>query len=216
MKTNAKKLALAATAVAATQAPAAVIMSPTVGSGLTPPPSNGVTNWDVDNDGTVDFALRHNLSTFSTTNRASFDDRNGGRLVVPTAAPADQISKLGVGFVVGATMAGAKFHAAAQATNTMTNNGNIGGDANAAGWAKGDTGYFGFKFTNGTGTHYGWGELTISGSPVGQGFKLNRAYYESIADQSITVVPEPMSVAAYALGALATAGYLRRRRQAGA
>jgi hypothetical protein len=203
-------VAASATAALASQSQAAIILSPTVGAGIKPPAANGNFDWDVDNDGTFDFRLVNEATTC-----AWFDNLNGGRLVVPEDAGADGILKLNAGFLVRNTMTGAKFWAGAQAYNTITAYGGIGGDAGQGGWAVGNTGYFGFKFTNASGTHYGWGEMSITGAPVGQGFTVNTAYYESTVNQQIAAgdtgaVPEPGSIGLLALGAL---GVLARRKR---
>lgn len=197
----------AAMAVMPTGAGAAIIAS--TGLPLSPPASSGANNWDVDGDGTPDFKLQ-NSST-----EAYFDDLNGGRLVVPGAVGAGGIAQLASGFTVGATLAtGYKFHAAAQSSNAITSSGAVV----AAGWSIGDTDFFGFKFTNASGTHYGWGELNITGSPTGAGYSILRAFYEDQADTAIQVgatasAPAPSSLALLALGA-AGAPLLRRRRRA--
>ena len=210
------KLAVAASATAAiaSQAEGDIIMSPTVGAGIKPPAAPGSFYWDVDNDGTFDFRLLNLAGSF-----AYFDDQNGGRLVVQVTAVHNGILKLNAGFLVKNTVTGAKFWAAAQVYNTITTRGEIAGNASYGGWEIGDTGYFGFKFTDVGGTHYGWGEMTISGIPWGQGFTINEAYYEGTVGQQIVVgdtgaIPEPGTLSLLALGALGTLG--RRKRTAAA
>ena len=58
--------------------------------------------------------------------------------------------------------------------------------------------------------------MTISGTPVGQGFTINEAYYEGTAGQQIAVgaIPEPGTLSLLALGALGA--HSRRRRTAAA
>jgi hypothetical protein len=116
-------------------------------------------------------------------------------------------------------MPGFKFFTYAQGTITVSlSSGGIGGDLGAQGWNKGETGFFGFKFTNGTGTHYGWGEITI---PLGSSlFAITKAYYETTPDTPILVgatggvIPEPSTCALALLAAGGVAAYKGRRKQA--
>ena len=131
--------------------------------------------------------------------------------------------------MVGATLASAyKFHTSAQESNSITfrgaagASGLIGPGAADGGWSVGETGFFGFKFTSGADTHFGWGELNISGSPIGSGYTILRAYYETTPGASIKVgdteggngtVPEPSTLAMFALGAAGVTLARRRRKQ---
>jgi hypothetical protein len=209
--------ALAAASAACGTAQAAVILSPTVGSGIQPPNTPGTTFWDVDNDGVNDFRLMH---FFSSLTWAEMRDTNGGRLVIPLSAPSNRgIWKLNIGFIVQASMtgSGAKFNALPLVSNTITTNGANAGNAalNWGGWAWGDTGFFGFSFTSGGNTHYGYGQMTIGAPGVaGQRFRINYAYYESTPNTPIVVgaVPEPSKIALLALGVLGLAALARRRK----
>ena len=82
------------------------------------------------------------------------------------------------------------------------------------------TGFIGFRFDiQGTGTHYGWGEVQItlnpSGHPRAAKFEILRAYYNDEPDQPVYVnnqIPEP-SVPNLALLGMGLAGLRRWRRQ---
>jgi len=134
-------------------------------------------------------------------------------------------AKLSAGFNIGATMSGFSFFPDPE-FNSMTRNGNIGSAAGGNGWTLGDIGFFGFKFTNSSGVHYGWGQINIHGATggfvIGQGFTLTDAYYNSVAgapiavgDTGSTAVPEidpaaAGSVLSLVIGSLAM---LERRRK---
>jgi hypothetical protein len=104
--------------------------------------------------------------------------------------------------------------------------GDVGGDVGEQGWAIGNTGYFGFKFFNASGVHYGWGQASFTGTQ-GHGFTFTEAYYSSTPDASITVgdrgtaVPEidpasAGSVLSLVMGSLAMLERRRMRRAADA
>ena len=214
-----QKLAVAsgaAAAIAGVAAPqsaeAGIVQSTTLP--MSPPASVGFNNsWDVDGDGTNDFLLKNNST------QAVFAELGPARLVDPSSRY-NGFAELSPGFNVGAVMTGFKFGSVAT-NNAITSNGAIAGSAAAQGWAIGNTGYFGFKFSNTGGVHYGWGQMSITGTPVGQGFTITEAYYNDTPDVSITVgdtgaasVPEidpasASSVLSLVMGSLAM---LERRR----
>ena len=187
-----QKLALASGAGAALagafvpqSAEAEIVRSTTLP--LSPPASSGSNFWDVDGDGTNDFRLRNRASS-----SASLTELGPARFVSPAARTDDGFAKLNAGFNVGGSMtAGYKFFSTAQRGISITTNGRIGGDAGADGWALGDIGYFGFKFSNASGIHYGWGQANVHGATggysVGQGFTFTEAYYNTTPNASIQV-----------------------------
>jgi hypothetical protein len=152
---------------------------------LSPPVSAGSNFWDVDGDGTDDFKLSNDANSF-----ALLEELGAARFVAPSSRASMGFAKLSSGFDVGAVMTGFKFLSSAQQSIRMTRSGNLAGVA-GQGWALGDTGYFGFKFSNGSGVHYGWGQINIHGTTggysVGQGYTLTEAYYNSTPDASIQV-----------------------------
>jgi hypothetical protein len=148
----------------------AIIASPNAPIG--PPTSIGVNNLDVDGDGTPDFKLQ-NVGGQS----ALLTELSGGRFVGTNGRANDVFAKLSSGFVVGPTMAGHKFLASAQFGITMTTSSNIGSDASLQGWNMGETGLFGFKFTSGPNTYYGWGEVVFdpaNNGTAGHGFRFTK------------------------------------------
>lgn len=195
---------------------ASIVQSPTVGSGVSTPSSTGTTTWDIDGDSVNEFELTQVTSATPSNIFAYFNSAPGafGRLVVPGTATNNGIAKLNYGFEVGATLAsGNQFLTAPQNSNSVTTYGtNVGGDAANGGWSIGDTGFFGFRFQLAGNTHYGWGELMISGLDTGTSFIIMDAYFENTPDESIEVgqVPEP-NVALLALGAAGVAAWRRRR-----
>ena len=188
-----QKLAVASGAAAAfagvaapQSAEAGIVQSTTLP--MSPPASVGSNFWDVDGDGTNDFRLRHSSSSTSSTRYATLTELGPARFVSPAARASDGFAKLNAGFNVGGSLvAGYKFFSSPQAGITITSSGAIGGKAGAQGWAIGDTGYFGFKFSTMSGVHYGWGQISITGTPVGQGYTLAEAYYNDTVGASIEV-----------------------------
>jgi hypothetical protein len=181
-----QKLAVAsgaAAAIAGVAAPqaaeAGIVQSNTLP--MSPPASSGSNYWDVDGDGTMDFRLSNNSGV------AQLQERGAAQFVAPSSRTASGFAKLSLGFDVGAVMTGFKFLSVNYQYIQITSSGAIGGDAGAQGWAIGDTGYFGFKFQNTSGVQYGWGQISITGTPVGSGFTFTEAYYNTTPDASIQV-----------------------------
>ena len=178
--------AAAFTGVAAPQlSEAGIVQSTTLP--LSPPVSRGYSYWDVDGDGTNDFQLRNRV-----TATARLTELGPARFVSPAARTTCGFAKLNAGFNVGSVLAtGYKFSNYAQIGIAITTSNSIGSNAGTQGWALGDTGYFGFKFSNTSGVHYGWGQINIHGTTggysIGQGYTFTAAYYNDTPDASITV-----------------------------
>jgi len=153
------------------------------------------TTWDVDGLGSTGPGLRNNGNS-----SASFTGSNvvGGSSGISNLENGDIVSAAGASFI----------------DCTVTSSGDVA--ALLSGWTKNVTGKFGFRFTKSAVTNYGWGELRISGTPVGQGLTITKAYYESVAGAPITVgvIPEPGSLALLALGAAGVAAWRARRTRA--
>jgi len=193
---------------------------------LSPPVSEGYVNWDVDGDGTNDFRMSNSSSLAMAT------ELGASRFVAPKNQNVDGFAKLASGFVVGSNLGTAyKFFVGRQFGIIITSSSSIGTDVTQGGWAMGDIGFFGFKFSNTSGVHYGWGQINIHGATggfvVGQGFTFTEAYYNTTPDASITVddrgtaVPEidpasAGSVLSLVMGSLAMLERRRMRRAADA
>jgi hypothetical protein len=152
-----------------------------------PPASSGSNSWDVDGDGTDDFNLMNIDSSV-----AQLTELGAAQFVAPSSRTNRGFAKLSLGFDVGGLMTGGfKFLSNTQQSIRMTNNGSIGGNVGGQGWAIGDIGYFGFKFSSTSGVHYGWGQINIHGTTggfaAGQGYTLTEAYYNTTPDASIQV-----------------------------
>ena len=196
--------------VSGTAAEAAVVSA--LNTPISPPSSFGVNSWDVDGDSTTDFQL------FNASVNAMLSETSGGRFVVPNSRTEDGFAKLSSGFVVGPTMAGFKFFATAQGFISVTLFGGIGPDVVPQGWSLGDVGFFGFKFTSGVNTYYGWGLIDIHGGTPGAGYTITQAYYNNTPGATIIVgdtggaIPEPSTCALALLAAGGVAAYRGRRK----
>ena len=230
-----QKLALAGgagaaiTGVAAPQSADAVpIQSTTLP--LTPTTTGDYTYWDVDGNGTDDLRMY----AYSSTSSAFFSQRAdlSGRFVFPQngvpnpANKAIAMTKLSAGVTIGSNLGTANRFLSDQRNFAMVKSAAIGSAAAASGWALGDIGYFGFKFTNSSGVHYGWGQLDIHGQTggfaFGEAFTITNAYYESTPGASINVgdtgasaVPEidPASAGSVMSLVIGSLAMLERRRK---
>lgn len=188
----------------------------TLPNGGRPPATAGSVAWDVNQDGTPDFNLkRYQYSGFLFM----FSDLNGGRVMAGGGQKG--FHKLNAGQTIASNLGVFVFAGPAQGSVLLVERNVIGRNAAGGGWALGDTGYIGFKFTSVAGTLFGWANVTIDGSPGG--YKINEAWYNSSPGASIKAgeagiatspVPEP-ATCAVGLGALAlgAAGLRRWRRQ---
>jgi hypothetical protein len=193
--------------VSGNMATAGIVASTT--APISPPTSDSFIVWDVDSDGTADFGLIN-----SSTESASLSERNGGRFVAANSRTFAGFQKLASGFVV-------QFFYSAQRIIVTSSQGIVTNLA-AQGWAMGDVGFFGFKFTSGANTYFGWGEIDIHGANEGYGFTITRAYYNNTPFAPITVgdtgsaIPEPSACALALLAAGGVAAYRGRRKQVAA
>ena len=200
--------------ISGNMATAGIVASPTAPISLY---AAGPINWDVDSDGDRDFSLL--MSSFSS--RALLNEDNGGRFVAGYSVRYDGFARLASGFLVGPSMAGFRFFTSAQTGITVTYQGGIGSDLGPQGWNFADTGFFGFKFTSGGNTYYGWGEIHIQGLSTSP-YTITRAYYNNTPFAPITVgdtgsaVPEPSACALALLAAGGVAAYRGRRKQVAA
>jgi len=173
--------------------------------------------WDVNSDGTPDFALFWSQAT-ATGNWVSGIYGYGGVGVAAAVAYAGAyvtyVNRLAVGSMVG------------PASNFAQDPGYVAAFASRfSGTFYGQfsppntRGFIGFEFTAVDGLHYGYLELMTSqfvnaGNPGGQTFF--RASYETTPNTAITVVPEPGSLASLAFGAAMLGGLALKRRKSAA
>jgi hypothetical protein len=199
-----------------TGAHAALVASPTIPSGgLTTPLSPGTIYWDIDNDGNNNFSFT--MFSSSSYGYVRMWDLGDARVAGSDAHP-EYFLKINAGAILGTANDGLAFSSRSQGRMLRTMSTSITGDGymlTDGGWLRGDTGYFGFKFTNSGNTHYGWAEMTLSTNSLQ--VTINEAWYNDTPDGSVVVgaaVPEPAEVG-LGLGVLALgAAGLRRMRQA--
>jgi hypothetical protein len=208
-----------------TSANAAIVASTTIPTGgLVSPTSHGTSNWDIDNDGAVEFSF--SLSVYDMYTYTSIfvfiGELGNTRVAGEDGATVNTFKKLSAGAKLGTASDALGFNTNNQLATVAFNYGgsdvSTGVSFQNGGWSVGDTGYFGFKFTKDSNTHYGWAEMTLSATSVQ--FTINEAWYNDTPDGAVTIgvggaVPEPAEVG-LGLGVLALgAAGLRRIRQRG-
>lgn len=166
---------------------------------LRPPATAGTTGWDVDGIGGSNFTLSNSGTVYASLR---------GSPGVGSFRTNIQLANLQAGVTVSQ----------AQAWNAggfvMTAYSGISQPS----FSLNTPGQFGFRFTNGSDTHYGWGSLVIdtAGSALGQGFKITEAYYNSTPGGAISVgavpVPEPTAMALLAIGSAGVFAWRARRK----
>jgi len=173
---------------------------------LRPPASAGFVYWDIDGDGGDDFYLRN------VNNYAIFGPQQTNNAMIGQRGEGITISNLATGAGVG--LAGPWQNSLAYATVNGTRR-----EPGLQNFPTNVSGQFGFRFTSGSDTFYGWGSLVPDLLAPGQGFKITEAYYHSTPDAAIDVgavpVPEPSSMVLLALGAAGLTAWRARRGQAG-
>jgi len=176
-----EKLGLAASSVSLLyMMPAAVqgaIVHDTTSFTVTNSGSN--IDWDIDGDSNIDFYFDVFTSTYIQLESVS---KNGRGVVISNAGSNDDILALSTGFLIGPTLAtGYKWALSNQFDRTMTSSGSI--DPNFKGASGGSSNYFGFRFDNASGRHYGWARVTVSSGQV----VVNEWAYEDTANTCIAV-----------------------------
>jgi hypothetical protein len=173
---------------------------------LRPPASAGFVYWDIDGDGGDDFYLRN------VNNYAIFGPQQTNNAMIGQRGEGVTISNLATGMSVG--LAGPWQNSLAYATVNGTRL-----EPGLQNFSTNVSGQFGFRFTSGSDTFYGWGSLVPDLLAPGQGFKITEAYYHSTPGTAIDVgavpVPEPSSMVLLALGAAGLTAWRARRGQAG-
>jgi hypothetical protein len=178
---------------------------------LRPPATDGQqVGWDVDGSGPTDFTLQN--STTSAFLAGYAGAAGVGRSFVVNGGDLKQLT---AGSVVNAGVAWdysikvTSSQQKVQVSSAFQTNNN---QANPPG-------QFGFRFTNASDTYYGWGSLALDFSkPMGQGFVITEAYYNTTPGGAINVgavpqaVPEPSSMALLGLGAAGVAAWRRKGR----
>jgi len=133
-------------------------------------------DWDIDGDSTNDFYFNANTSYIYLESVG----KNGRGVVISNAGPDRSILALSTGFLIGPTLTTAyKWAPNNQSYRAMVNgsgffNGAIG---------QGNSNYFGFRFDNASGRHYGWAKVILSTGTA----EINEWAYEDTANTCIAV-----------------------------
>jgi len=181
---------------------------------------------DLDHDGTDDLGFFHvaQLGTDGFTDASATAAANTGGGVAGDPAIGTYFTSLytGGGVVDGSASYKAENKLAKNKENSGSRPGNLGywanGGADVGTWpgaGQGYTGYLGFAFLGGdTFVHYGWAKVGVNAYEDGDlssyAMTLYSYAYQSDANTPITI-PEPGSLALFALGA---AGLAARKRRA--
>ncbi len=222
---------LSALSVLSFSAQAAIIFYDTpIGPITTFPPPSTNTTWDVDGKGGAEFRLKGVGYTSRGTARAMLtsDGLNGRGLIQQlvtngqggyNAQGGYVFQNLRPNFLIGPTLAKGYGFGYFNNTNrklasSKSFSHQIAGSA--VGFGSGVNGYFGFQFTSGGDTFYGWAELNIDGPNLS--YTINRwAYNENPGGliQPGQTIPEPdtLSLTLLGLGAGGVRAW-RRRKQA--
>lgn len=189
---------------------------------LRPPAEPGLTAWDIDGSGSVDFSVLHGVNVFPYSepyaglrplNPFSV---NANGLIATAGTPSAKLRNVADGSAVGPL---AVWNNNVQAMTTSFVN------RQTPAFPTNQPGVIGFRFAFGNAAneyYYGWASLTIDAlSPAGQGFKITEAFYQSTPNTAINVgavpVPEPANMALLAVGATGVAAWrARRKRQSAA
>lgn len=171
---------------------------------LRPPATIGTIGWDVDGTGGNDFQLTK-FSTYQARLTAV-----GGQWIYGTVSTSFRgMLNKATGAPVSGNLAPNESFFAGPAIVTFS------GDKQFFFFTANVSGQFGFRFTNASDTHYGWASLLIDETPIGQGYKITEAYYNTTPGAAINVgavpVPEPSSMTLMALGAAGVVAWRSRR-----
>lgn len=209
----------------------------TPGGGTVPPGGGTQTGtfsfWDVNSDGTNDFFFFNRYPNTAPGGSGVVWQENMNPATAALATTNGVISyagafvRYGTALTLGSTIGPAQttFSTATQVTLGSRYSYGAAGVYNYGGFASGPnatTGavapgtnaYAGFRFNAADGTHYGWVLLNVNTGLI----DFTSAAYQSTPATAITAgataVPEPGTMAALALGAVAVGGSIIKRRRA--